>query len=257
MATLYKRLVEFFTPTSALSDSDLGKIVSVGHCAEVRTAGSSDKVAKCIKIGLLHDNLSSTRKDIRTWQKLRHPNLVKCLGTSECPDYLYILLENCQGGSLRKFLNGRTCSVSRIKSIAADILAGLNWLHSHKIVYGVLKPSHILFKGPSALLADFASARSEYTLENYVYYAAPETIEGSPSQAGDLWALGVTLFLASTGKLPFNGIDTEEVIQSIQQNEPNWSLLPEELSPLIQGLLKKDPSRRSTALEALEFLYSK
>ena len=228
--------------------------MNVGSTSEVRSCGSSGTVTKCIRIALVKVDLPSIRDDVKLWNELSHPNLVRCLGLSEDSEYLYILLENCCGGNLKSRLKRRTCHLAQVKAMAQQLLSGLQYLHARQIAYGVLKPSHVLFQEDKTLLGDFASRkRGKAEHEQDIYYLAPESLDGKATLPADIWALGVTLYLAVTGRLPFNGIDREDVVQRIKFEEPDWQLLPVELRPLIQQCLKKEAEDRPTASEALAF----
>lgn len=86
-------------------------------------------------------------------------------------------------------------------------------------------------------------------------YLAPERINGRPATAAaDMWALGVTLYTAVTGRSPFQRDDTQATLAAILTSRPAPPAHAGRLWPVLKGLLAKDPARRWTAEQALKLL---
>jgi eukaryotic-like serine/threonine-protein kinase len=69
---------------------------------------------------------------------------------------------------------------------------------------------------------------------------SPEQARGKTiDKRTDTWAFGCVLFEMMTGRQAFQGEDVPEIIASIVKGEPDWSLLPQELSPAVRSLLRR------------------
>ena len=80
-------------------------------------------------------------------------------------------------------------------------------------------------------------------------YMSPEQARGlALDERTDLWSLGCVLFELLTGRRAFQGPTATDAMAAVLQQEPDWSLLPDHLSPavvrLLRRLLHKDPSGR-------------
>ena len=88
------------------------------------------------------------------------------------------------------------------------------------------------------------------------YYKAPETFQNNYTDKADVWSVGIILFLALTGKVPFDGKTDDEIVNKIQ-NYPYNDLEPmllahsSESRDLIDKLLEKDMEKRISAKEVL------
>lgn len=127
----------------------------------------------------------------------------------------FYVMEYCEGGSLADRLKGGgRIPPAELVPIITAIAEGLAELHSRGLVHRDVKPANILFAGDRPKLADFGVARNEEPRDGEpltlpgstigtVQYLAPELATGAPpSAASDVYALGVTIFQALTGRYP-------------------------------------------------------
>ncbi|MEU0084524.1 hypothetical protein [Streptomyces sp. NPDC006274] len=83
-------------------------------------------------------------------------------------------------------------------------------------------------------------------------HMAPEVLSGSrATQAADVFAWGALIIFAASGVEPFRGANIGEVAHRTAFVEPDLSLLPARLRPLVAAAVAKDPQRRPSSLELL------
>jgi eukaryotic-like serine/threonine-protein kinase len=85
-----------------------------------------------------------------------------------------------------------------------------------------------------------------------VYYMAPEVARGRYGREVDVYSTGVILYEMITGRVPFEGETTAEILMKHLTAEPDLSVLPERLRPVLAAALDKDPDRRISEIEELE-----
>merc|ERR1712113_659563 len=89
-----------------------------------------------------------------------------------------------------------------------------------------------------------------------VEYMAPEAIDGEFSSASDLWSCGVIAFAMMSGYLPFRGESDEVEVEVCRGafffNPLDWEQISDDAKDLIRRLLKRRPSQRCTAANALQ-----
>jgi serine/threonine-protein kinase len=190
---------------------------------------------------------------------LRHANLVEVYDFSG--DHGYTVMELMVGGSLRERLGG-PMDQAAVRRMALDVLAGLEQAHQRGVIHRDVKPANIFFDARgTAKLGDFGVAHlldlgqtQTGGLIGTLAYMSPEQITGARlSIAADLYAVGITLFEALTGRLPFLGPDF--VAQHLGAPPPRASELVDELAPgwdpILERLLIKDPAARYESIDEL------
>jgi serine/threonine protein kinase len=120
-----------------------------------------------------------------------------------------------------------------------------------------VKPANVLVAADGrACLTDFgiatttgdSSLTTQGALIGSPSYMAPERAHGEqPRPPVDLWSLGATLYAAVEGRPPFNRGEAMATLMSVVSEHPAPMLRAGPLEPVLQGLLTKDPERRSTA----------
>jgi tRNA A-37 threonylcarbamoyl transferase component Bud32 len=169
-----------------------------------------------------HDPVSTRRfqREATIARDVDSPHLVRIFDTGESDGMLYLVGELLTGGTLRDRMASGPLAVEEVVRIAGQLLDGLAALHECGLVHRDVKPSNVLFDERGvAKLGDFGLAtwhqgdltRSLDTqhIVGTLAYLSPEQALGEPVvPASDLYALGVVLFEALTGTLPFPNSDS-------------------------------------------------
>jgi serine/threonine-protein kinase len=194
--------------------------------------------------------------------RLRHPNIVALHDAD--PALGLFVLELMTGGTLAERLAPGPLSPAAARRLALDLLAALGASHERGIVHRDVKPANVFFDAAgnaklgdfgTAHLVDFGQTQTGGFLGT-VTYMSPEQITGAAiGAAADVYALGVTLFEALTGRPPFLGPDL--VAQHLGEPPPPPSALHAGLAPqhdqvLLRALAKSPGDRFASAGEMAE-----
>ncbi|QHV00429.1 serine/threonine protein kinase [Synechocystis sp. CACIAM 05] len=225
------------------------------YCAIHRTTG------KMYALKDLEHRVFPTNKFLRELSyllTLRHPNIVACHGLEYHPGGRYLVMDYCEGGTLRDIIDGDgdLCLAGKI-DLLRQILLGLAQAHQHDIVHCDLKPENILLipraEGWQVKVSDFGIARLTAKTGNPNFskgytgspaYMAPERFYGKFSVASDIYAVGILLYELIVGDRPFSGFP--KALQAAHLNA-RLTLPPEFpplLAPIVQRALEKLPQRR-------------
>uniref|UniRef100_A0A8C5QSH5 Protein kinase domain-containing protein n=1 Tax=Leptobrachium leishanense TaxID=445787 RepID=A0A8C5QSH5_9ANUR len=165
-------------------------------------------------------------------------------------------MEYMPGGSLSSYLSKKgRLSVEETRVLAAEIICGMQYLHSHGIVHRDLKPDNLLLDGEGHIkIADFGLVAENIIGDKKIRgqcgtrrYMAPEVLNNTAYGASaDWWSLGVILSRLMTGKHPFNEklyrpLFIQEVLTA-RPTFPDW--LASDAADLLNKLLDKDPETR-------------
>lgn len=172
-----------------------------------------------VAVKILHHHLLSNevfceqfRRNALAGAALLHPHIVAAYDTGEHAGAPYVVMEYLGGGSLGKLLADGPLAQQRVAAMGAEVCEALAHSHAAGVIHRDLKPSNILFTeggqvkvtdfgvGAAALGGDLASTGA---LLGTLSFLAPEVLDGvEPGVQSDLYALGVVLFRALTGRVP-------------------------------------------------------
>jgi serine/threonine protein kinase len=189
--------------------------------------------------------------------RLRHRGIVTVHDVVTEDGRPWIVMELIDGPSLAAAVREHgTLAEHRVADIGLQVLDALRAAHRQGVLHRDVKPANILLGTDRVVLTDFGiaaiddatSITSTGQMIGSPAFLAPERINGQPATAAtDLWALGVTLYTAVTGRSPFPGEDLPGTLAAILNRTPEPPAGADLLWPVIEGLLAKDPDRRLTA----------
>jgi serine/threonine-protein kinase len=171
----------------------------------------------------------------------------------------YVVMEFVDGQPLSRLLDESALSWASVLEIGAQVAAALSVAHAAGLVHRDIKPGNIMVTDDGVKLIDFGIAASvgscdvdDGQLLGTAAYLAPERIVDTPvSAAADVYALGVLLYRALTGRLPWPDEDTRALLRAHLFVDP--SPLPAgeanrpRLAELCAACLDKDPNHRPTS----------
>lgn len=248
-----------FAPESRPLDGyTIKRAIHRGGFGEVYYALSD--AGKEVALKLLNNNLDVEIRGVSQCLNLKHPNLVTIFDIRQDTDKdHWVVMEYVSGRGLYETMQDHPngMPVEQVRDWLAGMTAGLSFLHDRGIVHRDLKPANV-FRDPSGVkIGDVGlskyiseSRRSAQTQSvGTVYYMAPEVAKGRYGREVDVYALGIILYEMLTGRVPFEGQTTAEILMKHLTSDPDVSVLPESLRKVIAAALEKDPDKRTSSVE--------
>lgn len=213
--------------------------------------------------------IETVQREIEVWQKISGlPNVISVMEADYAEDYIYIVSEYAEGGSLHEWLaanGGKAQSVNQAIEIVLEILNGLDFLHRAGFIHRDLKPANVLIRKGTFCLADFGVTREIKTHSITLHtagtynYMPPEAFNKKPtvSPATDIWAVAVIFQELLTGKLPFSQSEIPSLMYSIIHHEPDEmpAAVPPPLKAIVKNALhKKREDRYASVREMIDAL---
>ncbi|XP_035389832.1 serine/threonine-protein kinase ULK2 isoform X1 [Electrophorus electricus] len=215
-------------------------------------------------------NLSKSQillgKEIKILKELQHENIVALYDVQETPNFVFLVMEYCNGGDLADYLQAKgTLREDTLRVFLQQIAAAMHVLHSKGIIHRDLKPQNILLSytghkkssisGIRVKIADFGFARylqsnmMAATLCGSPMYMAPEVIMSQNYDAkADLWSIGTVVYQCLVGKPPFQANSPQDLRMFYEKNKTLLPNIPREtsaqLTELLLGLLQRNQKDR-------------
>lgn len=203
------------------------------------------------------------KREASTAARLRHPNIIKIYAVGRENDAVYFVMDYLPSGLANRLESTQSLPEDYVLRVGVDVARALGFAHREGVIHRDIKVDNILFDSHgNAVVADFGIARalSGYTNQtgtNMVVgtpqYFAPEQARAKPLDGrADLYSLGVTMFRAATGRLPFDGEDWYEIArQHVEEPAPparsaNPALSPEFEAVVLRCMAKSPDDRPAT-----------
>ena len=235
------------------------------------------------------ENVKRLNNEISLLKKIHHPNIVRLIDLKKTKSHCYIVMEYCNGGDLSgclkkyKTTHRRPFPEEIVQYLMRQIVEGLSFLHSKKIIHRDLKLDNILVTFNSendkkslnmmkaiVKIIDFGFATTLKSSNSNLTYTVlgtptnmdPQLLQNMETQTrnqtgyddkADIWSLGTLCYEMLIGHMAFSCTSIQELYQKVKQG--TYSLptnLSEEVVSFINGMLQKDPKKRLSAKELLK-----
>jgi hypothetical protein len=221
------------------------------------------------------DALYRLKREFRSLADLSHPNLVRLYELFSEGTVWFFTMELIDGVNFLDFVRPvtsatpATCDETRLRSALVQLAEGVLALHQSRRLHRDLKPANVLVARDGALrILDFglitdlseSAADQSSRIVGTPAYMAPELGTREPlSEASDWYGVGMMLYEALTGRLPFSGGFIDVLVQKRESPAPSPSAatlgrVPADLEELCTALLDPDPARRPVGRDVLRAL---
>ncbi len=193
--------------------------IGSGGMADVWLAEDSH-LQRRVALKVLHRRFAQDREFVERFRReaesaagLQHPNIVSVFDRGEFEGTYYIAMQYVEGPTLKELIDSGLTPEQAV-ALIRQVLEAARFAHRHGIVHRDLKPQNVIVDGEGkAVVTDFGIARagvSEITQTGSVmgtpHYLSPEQAQGFDVTAvSDLYSIGVILYEALTGRVPFEG----------------------------------------------------
>ncbi|HET7054102.1 MAG TPA: PASTA domain-containing protein [Solirubrobacterales bacterium] len=223
-----------------------------------------------VALKILHGRFAQDREFVERFEReaeaaagLSHPNIVAVFDRGQFEGTHYIAMQLLEGRTLKELID-QGLSTEQAVSLIRQVLEGAGYAHRHGVVHRDLKPQNVIVDDAGvATVTDFGIARagaSEITQVGSVmgtpHYLPPEQAQGQAVTAvSDLYSVGVMLYEALTGRVPFEAdsavaIAMKQVSHTPQRPSSINPAVTPALDAVVMRALEKDPGRRFQSAEA-------
>ncbi|OAF68345.1 Serine/threonine-protein kinase SAK, partial [Intoshia linei] len=248
---------------SSIEDFETKNLLGYGGFANVYLAKNKitnvNVAIKMIDIKKMRMNnmMKRVKEEVGIHCRLKHPSICECYDVFQDTNYVYLILEYCSIGEflhyLRQLPDGKLSEMEAAKFFE-QILQGVMYLHTHKVLHRDLSLSNLLMtKDKNIKIADFGLATlldesnsKKFTICGTPNYISPEVAsKNAHGLESDVWSLGIMLYTMLTGCPPFDMKDVRVTLKKVILGKftmPNY--ISYHAQSLIASLLKTDPDDR-------------
>jgi len=250
--------------------------IGAGGMGEVYRARDT-KLERDVAIKVLSDELSQDEERLTRFEReakllaqLNHANVATLYGLEEHEGRQFLAMELIEGETLAERIARGTLPLDEAIPLFVRIADGLEAAHEKGIIHRDLKPANIKiapdgapkildFGLAKAFVGDAAAPDSSKSptltkgtalgaIMGTAAYMSPEQARGrAVDRRTDVWAFGVCLYEAISGKRPFEGDNVTDVLAAVVRAEPDWNRVghtPARLRRLLTRCLQKDLRQR-------------
>lgn len=237
--------------------------IGTGGMADVWLADDRE-LDREVAVKILHDRFAQDKEFVERFRReaqsaagLQHPNVVSIFDRGEFGDTYFIAMEYVDGPQLKDLVKGGMSTKDAI-DFTRQILNAARFAHRKGIVHRDLKPQNVLIDGEGrARVADFGIARGESSditatgsVMGTAQYLSPEQAQGKETTPrSDIYSIGVILYEALTGRVPFQGdsavaVALKQVSETPRRPSAINPNVPPALDAVVMRALAKDPEAR-------------
>jgi serine/threonine-protein kinase len=223
-----------------------------------------------VALKVLHKRFAQDREFVERFRReaeaaagLQHPHIVSVFDRGEFEGTYYIAMQYVEGATLKQLID-RGLTPEQAVALIRQVLEAARFAHRHGIVHRDLKPQNVIVDGEGkAAVTDFGIARagvSEITQTGSVmgtpHYLSPEQAQGlDVTRTSDLYSIGVILYEALAGRVPFEADSAVAVaMKQVSQIPQRPSSINHAVSPAIDAVvmraLEKEPGERFQSADA-------
>jgi eukaryotic-like serine/threonine-protein kinase len=223
-----------------------------------------------VALKILHRRFAQDREFVERFRReaeaaagLQHPNIVAVFDRGDVDGTYYIAMQLLEGRSLKALIDQGLAPAQAV-GLIRQVLVAAGFAHRHGVVHRDLKPQNVIVdEEGKATVTDFGIARagaSEITQAGSVmgtpHYLSPEQAQGQAVTAvSDLYAIGVILYEALAGRVPFEAdsavaIAMKQVSHTPQRPSSINPAVSPALDAVVMRALEKDPGQRFQSAEA-------
>lgn len=197
-----------------------------------------------------------TLREARTSARLNHPNVVRVYDVVRVQGEPWLIMEYVPSRSLQEIIESDgPLPPGRAAEIGLSVLAALRAAHDAGVLHRDVKPANVLLaRDGRVLLTDFglavfeggdgAMTRPGLVLGSPQYVAPERAAEGVSSVEADMWSLGATLHAAVEGRSPYARSTAMATLAALATRPPDPAPHAGPLTPVLAGLLRRDPRTR-------------
>lgn len=261
-----------------LGPYEIKSSLGAGGMGEVYLADDS-RLGRSVAIKILPERFSRDAermarfdREAKVLASLNHPNIAAIYGVEEANGVRALVMEWVGGQTLAECIQQGSMPVDEALTIAKQVAEALEYAHERNIIHRDLKPANAKITPDSAAkVLDFGLAKAlegdvaitdisnsptlslaatqAGVLLGTAAYMSPEQARGKKvDRRTDIWAFGAVLYEMLTRKQAFAGETISDTLAAVIRAEPDWSVIPQDVSRSIVQLLRrcltKDPNQR-------------
>ena len=270
------------TPGTRVGTYEIVSTLGVGGMGEVYRATDS-KLKRQVAIKLLPpslaadpDRLARFQREAETLASVNHPHIAAIYGLEDADGARALVMELVEGEDLAKRIARGPVPLDGVLLIGQQIAEALEAAHEQGVIHRDIKPGNVMVRPDGSVkLLDFGIAKltpvdaahagmeaptrsmtEPGTVVGTATYMSPEQARGlSVDARTDIFSLGVLLYEMVTGRVPFDGLTTAEIVASILSEKEPQPLArysrdtPAELERIVSKALRKNRNERYQTIQ--------